>query len=246
MSDDRSRAERPEEGAMRPSSEEEGERPRSPFRVRDKRIRHDAEDADAEANDADAPDAGEPVQGEIVDEGDEPEADAAGGDEDLLGQLREAKRVADERLDQAKRLKADLENYRRRAIREQTEVVERASQRLVERLLPVLDDFERAIDAARDAEGAEGLVKGVELVFRSLNDALREEGLERVDAVGQVFDPHDHEAVSSQPGDVEEPTVAEVVRPGYKLKDRTVRPAMVHVTMPAEEPASEERGEEGE
>lgn len=239
MSDERFPSEPREEGAMRPSSEEEDATeggPRVPIRVRDKRIRHTddpAEGATEEAGRAD--EAGDAPE----EEPDEPE-----GDDDpvegLKAELREAKRVADERLDQAKRYKADLENYRRRAIREQTEVVERASQRLVERLLPVLDDFERAIDAARGAEGAEGLVKGVELVFGSLRDALREEGVERVGEAGEPFDPRDHEAVSSQPGDVEDPVVAQVVRPGYKLKDRTIRPAMVHVTVPASDAPAEE------
>jgi len=141
----------------------------------------------------------------------------------------EAAKLAEERMDQLLRLKADFENYRKRVIREQTELVERASVRIVEKLFPILDDLDRALDAA---QGNEAIVRGVELVKKQLQQILEEEGLERVEAKG-AFDPHEHEAVSSIPGDVLEPTVLEVVRPGYKLKGKTVRPALVHVTVPA-------------
>lgn len=219
---------RPEERSMRPASEDEesSERRDVPIRVHDKRVRHDDPETD-EAHE------------EAADEEPSEEETAP----DLSVELREAKILAEERLDQMKRLKADLENVRKRMIRDQTEAVDRASQRVVERLLPVLDDFERAIAAAKEAGGAEGLVKGVELVYRSLADVLGAEGLERLDAEGAAFDPHEHEAVSSSPGDVEDPVVAEVIRPGYRLKDRTIRPAMVHVTVPDEEsPETEEEG----
>ena len=145
--------------------------------------------------------------------------------------MREALALAEDRLDQLKRLKADFENYRTRVIREQTDLVERASLRIVERLLPVLDDLERALEAARTHEPSDAIVRGVELVFKHLHEVLVDEGLERVRAEG-AFDPQEHEAVSSVPGDVDEPTVLEVVRPGYKLKGRTIRPALVHVSVP--------------
>jgi molecular chaperone GrpE (heat shock protein) len=86
--------------------------------------------------------------------------------------LEEAEQLAAERLDQLMRMKADFENYRKRVIREQTEIVDRASRRVVERLLEVLDDFDRALDAARSHEGAEGIVRGMELVYNRLVDIL--------------------------------------------------------------------------
>lgn len=162
-----------------------------------------------------------------------PPPSASGGED-------ESARLAEERLDQLMRLKADFENYRTRMIREQTDLVERASLRIVERLIPVLDDLERALDAARAHDGGDAITRGVELVLRQLNEVLVEEGLERVRAEG-AFDPQDHEAVSSAPGAVSEPTVLEVVRPGYKLKGRTIRPALVHVSVP-----DRESGEGGE
>jgi molecular chaperone GrpE len=142
--------------------------------------------------------------------------------------FEEATKLAEERMDQLLRLKADFENYRKRVIREQTELVERASLRIVEKLFPILDDLDRALDAAK---GDESIVRGIEIVKKQLHDVLAQEGLERVEAEG-AFDPNHHEAVSSIPGDVSEPTVLEVVRPGYKLKGKTVRPALVHVTVP--------------
>jgi molecular chaperone GrpE len=156
---------------------------------------------------------------------DDPEAGAA----DVLARdVEEAAKLAEERMDALLRLKADFENYRKRVIREQTELVERASLRIVEKLFPVLDDLDRALDAAK---GNEAIVRGIEIVKKQLHDVLEQEGLERVTADG-AFDPAEHEAVSSVPGDVDEPTVLEVVRPGYKLKGKTVRPALVHVTVP--------------
>jgi molecular chaperone GrpE len=146
-------------------------------------------------------------------------------------ELAEALDLAADRLDQLKRLKADFENYRKRVIREQTELVERASLRIVERLLPVVDDLERALRAAREHDPGEAIVRGLELVHQHLHEVLVDEGLERVEAEG-AFDPQHHEAVSSVPGDVVEPTILEVVRPGYKLKGRTIRPALVHVSVP--------------
>jgi molecular chaperone GrpE len=140
-------------------------------------------------------------------------------------------RLAEDRLDQLMRLKADFENFRKRELREKTELVERASLRIVERLLPVLDDLERALDAAEEHKSSDAIVRGVELVRKHLHEVLVDEGLERLEAEGP-FDPEHHEAVSSVGGDVAEPTVLEVVRPGYKLRGKTIRPALVHVSVP--------------
>jgi molecular chaperone GrpE len=168
-----------------------------------------------------------------------PEPDGGAG----RNELAEARDLAEDRLDQLKRLKADFENYRKRVIREQTELVDRASLRIVERLLPVVDDLERALRAAREHDPGEALVRGLELVHRHLHEVLVDEGLERLEAEG-AFDPQHHEAVSSVPGDVSEPTILEVVRPGYKLKGRTIRPALVHVSVPelTAAPESDEGG----
>jgi molecular chaperone GrpE len=134
----------------------------------------------------------------------------------------------DEYLDLLQRLQADFENYRKRAARDQERLVAHAHERIIRELLPVLDDLERALDAAERHEEAQ-LVEGVELVEKSLRKALEKEGLREIETDGP-FDPHVHEAVLAQPRDGAEPgSVVEVVQRGYRLGDRVVRPARVIV-----------------
>jgi molecular chaperone GrpE len=145
--------------------------------------------------------------------------------------LAKARKEAAEHLDDLRRLKAEFENYRKRVLREQTSVVERASEQLVERLLPILDNFELALIAADRTKDYAALVRGVEIVFGELMDLLHKEGLQKIDAQGKPFDPTLHEAVLEVgDGPAEgDPVVAEVVRNGYTLKGKVVRPAMVKV-----------------
>jgi molecular chaperone GrpE len=134
----------------------------------------------------------------------------------------------DEYLDLAQRVQADFENYRKRAAREQERLIAHAHERLVRELLPILDDLERALEAAERHEEAQ-LVEGVKLVEQSLRRALAKEGLAEIDADG-TFDPHVHEAMLTKPGEGVEPgTVLEVVQRGYRVGDRVVRPAKVIV-----------------
>ena len=127
------------------------------------------------------------------------------------------------------RLQAEFDNYRKRVLREQTAAVEMASEPVMRRLLEVLDDFELALMHAADDVDPERLLKGVELVYAKLADALSAEGLQRIPAEGARFDPEMHEALM-QTGDGEgEPHVAEVFRQGYTLRGRVVRPAGVRV-----------------
>lgn len=126
----------------------------------------------------------------------------------------------------AQQLQADFENYKKQMIRRQTEHLERATEGLVEQLLPVLDSFELAMGALGDAD--ESVRKGVELVFAELLGVLERAGLERIDAGGQPFDPTEHDAVLQEDGDGE-PVVSEILRTGYRLKGRVLRPAMVKV-----------------
>ena len=134
----------------------------------------------------------------------------------------------DEYLDLLQRVQADFENYRKRAARDQERLVAHAHERLVRELLPVLDDLERALEAAERHEEAQ-LVDGVKLVEKALRSALAKEGLREI-ATDDVFDPHVHEAVLAKPGDGAEPgSVLEVVQRGYSLGDKVVRPARVIV-----------------
>ena len=140
-------------------------------------------------------------------------------------------RERDELVDTLQRVQADFENYRKRAARDQASLVARAHERLVKELLPVLDDLERALEAAEAHEEAK-LEEGVALVARSLSDTLRKEGLEEVQTEGK-FDPHVHEALLSQPSEAEEGAVVEVIQKGYRLGDRVLRPARVVISSSA-------------
>ena len=152
-------------------------------------------------------------------------------DLDPQAELEKVRREAAEHLDDLLRLKAEFENYRKRVVKEQTALVERASQQLVERLMPVLDNFELALIAADRSKDYDSLVRGVEIVYGELMDLLHREGLQKIEAMGKPFDPNQHEAVLEVgDGPAEgDPVVAEVVRNGYTLKGKVLRPAMVKV-----------------
>ena len=147
---------------------------------------------------------------------------------ELQGQVEALTAERDEYLNDLKRVAADFDNYRKRALRDQEALVARAGERLVKELLPVLDDLERALVAAAEHEEAT-LEEGVRLVHRALADALAREGLQEIEADGR-FDPHVHEALLSQPAEgAEAGAVLQVLQKGYRLGDRVLRPARVIV-----------------
>jgi len=147
---------------------------------------------------------------------------------DQVDELDLVRRERDEYLDALQRLKAEFDNYRKRAQREQGDLIARASERLVKQLLPVVDDLERALEAAGAHEG-EKLEEGVRLVHRALADALAREGLVEVETEG-AFDPHTQEALLTQPSEAPEGDVIQVLQKGYRLGDRVLRPARVVVS----------------
>jgi len=182
---------------------------------------------DAVASDPEAPAA--PDAGAASAQSDEPGEDEAAR---LFADLDSLQRERDDLLDMTKRLQADFENYRKRMLREQSLLVERASEGLVEQLLPVLDSFELALanlDGDGDGDGdGDRVRKGIELVYAELLGVLERAGLEHIAALGVPFDPNEHEAVLQEDGEGE-PHVGDVLRTGWKLKGRVLRPAMVKV-----------------
>jgi molecular chaperone GrpE len=148
-----------------------------------------------------------------------------------LARLSQTESERDEYLDTLRRVQAEFENYRKRVIKEQTALVDRATSGLVEQLLPVVDSFELALNNLDAAGGddIESVRKGVELVYAELLGVLEKAGLSRIEAEGKPFDPNVHEAVMQEDGDGE-PVVTDVLRTGYTLKGRVLRPAMVKVT----------------
>lgn len=154
--------------------------------------------------------------------------DEAAVDGDVEDRVAALEAERDEYLRDLQRVAADFDNFRKRASREQDSLVARAHERLMKALLPVLDDLERAVDAAASHEEAQ-LEEGVRLVARELRAALEREGLEEIATEGH-FDPHVHEALLSQPSEAEEGSVIEVLQKGYRLGGRVLRPARVVIS----------------
>jgi molecular chaperone GrpE len=137
------------------------------------------------------------------------------------------------------RRQADFDNYRKRIEKERFEDAKRATARVVEGLIPVIDGFEQALAAHREAE-YESYRKGFELIYKQLLDHLAKLGVERLDPVGKPFDPHLHQAVDrAETKDHDDGTILQVFQPGYVFHGRVLRPAMVRVAVHPK-PASKE------
>jgi molecular chaperone GrpE len=133
--------------------------------------------------------------------------------------------------DAALRAAADLDNYRKRVSRERDESVKYANTAFLERLIPILDNFELGLQAARNAPEAAPIVAGLSMVYKQLQDFLSNSGVETIDATGQTFDPNLHEALAQEENhEVPEGYVIRQVRKGYRLRDRLLRPANVVVS----------------
>jgi molecular chaperone GrpE len=174
----------------------------------------------------DIPDAG-------ADSAQDPEAQGSADLEALRAEAEKGRQYYDQLL----RATADFDNYRKRAVRERQDAVKFANETLLERLIPVLDNFDSAL-AATNASGAsnQSLQTGINMILQQLKNALTEAGLEEIDASNKPFDPNWHEALSQQPSaEVPEGHVLQQLRKGYKLKERLLRPAGVVV---AKKPAT--------
>jgi molecular chaperone GrpE len=164
--------------------------------------------------------------------------DAATITDEQLQELTERATQSDERWEKLLRTTADFENFKKRAAREKQEAIKFANESLVQKLVSVLDNFDMAMAAAQNeqSEAAQSLHTGVNMIYQQLKNVLVEAGLEEVNALGKVFDPNLHEAVSQQEtSEVPEGQVVQQLRKGYKLRDRLLRPASVVV---AKSPAS--------
>jgi molecular chaperone GrpE len=153
----------------------------------------------------------------------------SGPEDELLARLQDAEREHEKVMDDLRRVAADFDNYRKRVVREQAQLYARAGERLAAKLLPVLDDLERALDAAEHHEEAK-VLEGVRMTKDALAGVLASEGVEEIAADGP-FDPHVHEALLAQPAEGVEPGhVVEVVQRGYRMGDVVLRPARVVVS----------------
>jgi len=150
-----------------------------------------------------------------------------------IDELAVLKAQVDQYRDQSLRMAADLENYRKRMIREKEDIVRYANSTLLEKLIPIIDNFELGLDAARssaDTKAAE-IINGLAMVQRQLSDFLKDHGIQPIDAIGQLFDPKLHDAIGHEfHNDIVEGTVISQMRRGYRLSDRLIRPASVIVS----------------
>ena len=190
----------------------------------------------------DPDDEGEELTSELDEafSGAEPEADEIGGPDraELIATRAELKRVEAENAelkDQIRRRQADFENYRKRVDRERSETYNRVNADVATKLLPVLDNLKRALEAESSVESSESdefrhFLSGVDLIYKQLNGVLDAMGVKPVPAVGEQFDPHIHEAVVTEAtDDYETDTVMQEIVAGYRVGDKLIRPALVKV-----------------
>lgn len=155
-------------------------------------------------------------------------------------ELQEKAAKADEYWDRLLRERAELDNFKKRAVRDRLEAIRYANEDLLERLLPIMDNFEMALQAAENPDNAsvESIKTGITMIHGQLKSFLAEAGLEEIDALGKKFDHNHHEAISHQESEeAEEETVIQQTRKGYKLRERLLRPASVVV---AKKPSPED------
>jgi len=168
--------------------------------------------------------------------------------EDLIQRLAqevEANRVkAEKYYRNLLRMEADFDNFRRRTKQEKEEIQLLAAERVITDLLPVLDNLERGLEAAEKSRDFEGLLAGLQMVYRGFRETLSREGLQKIEVIGQEFDPNLHEAISRVPAanSQEDNLVVQELQKGYKMREKVIRPARVTVARESEEYA-ENNGE---
>jgi len=148
----------------------------------------------------------------------------------LQTDLSEAQTKADEYYDHLQRLKAEFDNFRKRTVREKEEAAKYASERIVLSLLPILDNFERALMSAKTNRDFEAFSHGVDLIYRQFAKVLEDEGLKTIEVVGEQFDPNLHEALLSEKSEQEDNIILQELQKGYYLKDKVIRPSKVKVS----------------
>ncbi|GAA0408568.1 nucleotide exchange factor GrpE [Paenibacillus motobuensis] len=163
-----------------------------------------------------------------------PEAEAAStnaSDNKANEELDKLQAELEEQQQRLLRVQADYDNFRRRTVKEKEDLAKYASAKLISELLPVIDNFERALGTVSDNEEVVAYSKGVEMIIRQFENVLQAEGLKKMEAVGEAFNPEFHQAIMQVESDeYEEGIVVEEVQSGYLLKDKVLRPAMVKVS----------------
>ncbi|MBC8080202.1 MAG: nucleotide exchange factor GrpE [Gorillibacterium sp.] len=166
-------------------------------------------------------------------EGEESQAFAADNQElnAPLSELDQVRQELKEAQERTLRVQADFDNFRRRTRQDKEEFAKYASSKVMEGIIPVVDNFERALGASRETQDFDSLMKGIEMTFRQLEQLLEQEGVKSMETVGQPFNPEFHQAIMQVDSDEhEEGMIVEEVIKGYMLRDKVIRPAMVKVS----------------
>lgn len=186
-------------------------------------------EAEAKAENGEA----EAAAGETSDDNEEKTEESGEEAADEKSDEKEEASAEEQESERYMRLMAEFQNFKRRAAKEKTDIHAFANERIVNDLLPVLDNFERALGSEAEASENEELsnyAKGMELIFEQLKSALEKAGVKEIEALGEDFDPNVHNAVmTEQTDEYEDGKVSKVMQKGYKLNDRVVRPSMVAV-----------------
>ncbi|WP_373865186.1 nucleotide exchange factor GrpE [Paenibacillus koleovorans] len=200
--------------------------------------KHDATTSDELQNNLNGSNTEETVE-EVMEELDAEAGEPVAAEEETTGEsiaalrqmAEEQRKTAEEHYQRYLRTQADFDNFRRRSRQEKEDFAKYASAKLLEQLLPVVDNFERALGTTRESRDFDALIKGVDMIFRQLDQVLVQEGLTPMNAVGQPFNPEFHQAIMQvESEEHEEGIVVEEIQKGYMLKDKVLRPAMVKVS----------------
>ena len=184
------------------------------------------EEMQQEINAVDADEADEAE--EAASESAETEAENKDSQDEAAAQIEKLTAELKEKEDRVLRLQADFENFRRRTSKEKEELSAVVTQGILKDMLPLLDNFERAM--AAEAKDSEAFQKGVEMIFTQFTEILKKNGLEHIEVEGQKFDPNFHQAVMRvQNADMEDDDIAQELQKGYMVKGRVIRPSMVQV-----------------
>ncbi|MFD2671584.1 nucleotide exchange factor GrpE [Marinicrinis sediminis] len=164
-------------------------------------------------------------------EAQEDTADANSEETDAGSENSQLQAALEEQKDRYLRLQAEFDNFRRRSRQEKEETAKYASSKVMEQLLPIVDNFERAVNSSNSSDDYDALKKGLDMILRQLGQLMEQEGIKPIEAVGQPFNPELHQAVMQvESEDHEEGIVVEELQKGYMLKDKIIRPAMVKVS----------------
>ncbi len=161
----------------------------------------------------------------------EEESEELTSEQKLEKELEEAKKTIEEQKDKYLRLSAEFDNYRKRTMKEKAELIKNGGEKAISAILPILDDLERALQNMQKADNVQSMYEGLDLIFQKFHKVLAQEGLQKMDPVGETFDTDYHEAIAlvPAPDEAQKGKVLDCVQTGYKLNDKVIRHAKVVV-----------------